>query len=85
MKSTPTQPKASGARGQKHGQENQTGLRIIAWNIHGGLENKWSEKNFKSFLCTYDIICLSECWIGKDFNISDQNFQSFVFPRKSGK
>lgn len=31
----------------------------------------------------YDIICLSECWIDKEFTMDDPDYKAYIFPRKS--
>ena len=52
-------------RGKGGGLKNPITLQIIGWDLHGGLERKWSENNVRNGVCTNDAICLSECWIYK--------------------
>lgn len=82
----------TGSRGQcRRGRRNRSGgeennsqdLRIVGWYIPGGFENKWKERIFKNVLCTYDVICLSECWIDKEFSMDGPDYKAFIFPRKS--
>ena len=47
------------------------------------VDKKWNNTNFKNFLCTYDLVCLSECWLEKDYSLEVPEFTSYVFPRKS--
>ena len=42
-------------------------LKKIGWNIHGGFDKKWNNTNFKNFLFTYGFVCLSECWLEKEY------------------
>ena len=37
----------------------------------------------KTFFITYDIILLSECWIGNHFDISVDGYSSICVPRKT--
>lgn len=73
-----------GRRNRQVGQENNSkDLKIVGWNIPGGFKNKWKETNSKNVLCTYDVICLSECWIDKEFAMDDPGYKEFIFPSKS--
>lgn len=45
------------------------------------LKTKWGQ--LKHYLCTYDIICLSECWIRKDFSIDVEGYKTYIFHRDS--
>lgn len=73
-----------GRRNRSGGEENNSqDLKIVGWYIPGGFENKWKERIFKNVLCTYDVICLSECWIDKEFSMDGPDYKAFIFPRKS--
>lgn len=74
-------PNRKGSQSRWGGPENENTLKIIGWNINGGFENKWGQ--LKHYLCTYDIICLSECWIRKDFSVDVEGYKTHIFHRDS--
>ncbi len=49
-------------------------LKCLSWNINGGFEEKIKDEKFKNFICTYDIVFLSECWINNTCNIEIDDF-----------
>jgi exonuclease III len=58
-----------------------TNLRVISWNINGGFDSKWNDGVLCNLLCTYDVICLSECWLENKYTLNVAGFKSYVFPR----
>ena len=62
-----------------------TDLSIISWNVNGGFEAKWNVCTLKRYLCTYDIIFLTECWIEKTFQLNVDGFDYLVIPRTKSK
>lgn len=59
-------------RDSSRGDETWRIFKIIGWNINEGLRTKGGQ--FKGFLCTYDIICLLEYWIRKDFSLDVEGY-----------
>ena len=57
-------------------------LRTICWNINGGLKNKLETTEFVSYICGFDLIMLTECWIGNEFMHELTGYKCFPFPRK---
>ena len=49
-------------------------MKCICWNINGGFEEKIKDVKFKNFICTYDIVFLSECWLNKSCDTEIDNF-----------
>ena len=45
-------------------------LKIVSWNIHGFDSHK-SDADLKVYLCTFDVIILSETWTKLDSDVSD--------------
>ena len=60
-------------------------IKILAWNINGGLENKLNCESFLNYLRTYDVIFLSECWISNDFNFTSEGYVCKAIPRSKSK
>lgn len=59
-------------RDSSRGDEAWRIFKIIGWNINEGLRTKGGQ--FKCYLCTYDIICLLEYWIRKDFSVDVEGY-----------
>ena len=57
-------------------------LRTICWNINGGLKNKLVTTEFVTYICDFDLIMLTECWIGNEFMYELPGYKCFPFPRK---
>lgn len=74
-----------GGRGRMNrqgGQEsNFQDRKVVGWNIPGSFENKRKKKtNFKNvfvYVQMYDVICLSECWIDKEFAMDGPDYKEF--------
>lgn len=60
------------------------GLKIISWNINGGVDTKWKNSGISYFLCTYDIIFVCECWIDK-YELEVDGFKSYIYSRMKSK
>lgn len=60
-------------------------MKLISWNINGGFSSKITDKCFRNFILTYDIILLTECWLEKNYNEYIEDFDSYYFPRQKSK
>lgn len=58
---------------------------MISWDINGGFSTKITDKSFQNFICTYDIILLTECWLQKDYKEYIEDFDYHYFPRQKSK
>ena len=56
-------------------------IKCRTWNVNGGLENKLSDRKFKSCLFDYDICILLECWITEHSNISLEGYGIHAYHR----
>lgn len=58
-------------------------LNILSWNICG-LRDKLFNVDLKSYLCTFEIVCLQETWCTEQYDISQflPGFTSFICPAK---
>ena len=56
-------------------------IKIISWNINGGISSKFNDSSFRCFILSYDIILLTECRIEKKISLDVEGFCCF-FPRK---
>ena len=52
-------------------------LKLLAWNVNGGLSNKLDNKSFLNLICTYDIVFLTECWIDRELSIDIPGYKCF--------
>ena len=51
--------------------------KYLSWNINGGFEENMKDVKFKNYICTYDIVFFSECWINTS-NTCDIEIEDFV-------
>ena len=58
-------------------------LKIISWNInYGGYSTKIKDGGFQTFIQTYDVVLLTECWLEKDYKSPVEEFHCYYFSRK---
>ena len=65
-------------------QKNSRELKVLTWNINGGLQSKLEDGRFLEFLCLHDVI-LTECWIDNVFHYELPNYVSKYTPRVKSK
>ena len=60
-------------------------VKFLVWNINGGLNRKLNDSAFSNYICTYDVICLTECWIEKNYSYILPGYTATFIPRELSK
>lgn len=58
---------------------------ILSWNVCRNLSDKLKDPDFIDIITAHDLICLYECWIKDEDDVSLSGFIPHVVPRNIGK